>query len=481
MKLFLFFISSFLYLGIFAQYTQIENQTTMGGSLIDGLYEIKPTSDGGYIVTGASSSNDGDIEGNNGMIDGWLIKLNNNLEPEWKRTVGGTSFDLFYSVDVSSDGGYIGGGFSYSNDGGISGNHGLSDGLIMKFDQQGNIEWQKCIGDENANEFYQIKSTSDNGIVAVGKNNTDGWIVKLNSSQEIEWEKNFNNSMGFQQFFSVIQTDDGGYIAVGYLNEGTSSGLIVRIDTYGNTLWENTYGEGSLDLIYGVHQISDGFIVVGTSNAVDENKQGWIMKINENGELQWENTLGTSRDDQFNAVTELPNGDYLATGMTNFLVGDPNTGDAWIVRINANGELLWQDALGGSKTDGFANSLLRISASSFLVAGSSQSSDGDVTTGNQGDSDGWVVKFNLEELSMQEQDQSVVCLYPNPTTGIINLQTKEKINSVSVYNAVGQKVSFNSLNNENTSIDISNLPGGVYFVEIIINDKTTKRYKVIKK
>lgn len=72
-------------------------------------------------------------------------------------------------------------------------------------------------------------------------------------------------------------------------------------------------------------------------------------------------------------------------------------------------------------------------------------------------------------------------LYPNPTTGIFQIQTQEKIRSISVYNTIGQKVSFNSLNQENTSIDISNLTSGTYFVEIILNDKTIKRHKVIKK
>ncbi|MFA7688397.1 MAG: T9SS type A sorting domain-containing protein, partial [Moheibacter sp.] len=76
--------------------------------------------------------------------------------------------------------------------------------------------------------------------------------------------------------------------------------------------------------------------------------------------------------------------------------------------------------------------------------------------------------------------ENKITLYPNPTTGIINLQTQQKVNSVSVYNLMGQKVSY-SLNKEKTSIDISNLSGGIYFVEVILNDKTIKRHKIIKK
>src|SRR5690606_29251526 len=86
-----------------------------------------------------------------------------------------------------------------------------------------------------------------------------------------------------------------------------------------------------------------------------------------------------------------------------------------------------------------------------------------------------------ENMGISENNTNEIYLYPNPTTGTINIQTKEKINSVSVYNAVGQKVEFNSLNNENTSIDISSLLSGTYFVEINLNNKTIKRYKVFKK
>jgi probable HAF family extracellular repeat protein len=94
----------------------------------------------------------------------------------------------------------------------------------------------------------------------------------------------------------------------------------------------------------------------------------------------------------------------------------------------------------------------------------------------------WIgpVTFNTDEMGINELGNQMV-LYPNPTSGIINIQAKEKINSVSVYNSVGQKVPFNSLNKENTSIDISNLSSGIYFLEIYLNNKTIKKYKVIKK
>jgi len=89
--------------------------------------------------------------------------------------------------------------------------------------------------------------------------------------------------------------------------------------------------------------------------------------------------------------------------------------------------------------------------------------------------------MTTQDMGIGENNNPDLLFYPNPTTGIINIQTKEKINSVSVYNAAGQKVPFNSLNKENTSIDISSLSGGIYFIELNLNNKTIKRYKVIRR
>lgn len=90
--------------------------------------------------------------------------------------------------------------------------------------------------------------------------------------------------------------------------------------------------------------------------------------------------------------------------------------------------------------------------------------------------------ITTEDMGAVDNEMNSIALYPNPTTGLINIQTKEKISSVSVYNSVGQKVSFNSLNKENTSIDISTLPSGIYLVEVSLNNnKVIKRYKVIKR
>ena len=150
-----------------------------GGNGHDRLYSMQQTSDGGYILGGYSYSGiSGDktqvLQGGN---DYWIVKVNTNGVKEWDANFGGSGFDLLYSLQQTSDGGYILGGYSNS---GISG---------------------------------------DKTQVSQGDN--DYWIVKVNSSGVKEWDARFGGG-SYDQLTSIQQTNDGGYILGGYSNSGIS-------------------------------------------------------------------------------------------------------------------------------------------------------------------------------------------------------------------------------------------------------------------
>ena len=104
----------------------------MGGSKYDICYSIQQTNDGGYIVAGDSASTNGDVTGNNGNNDYWIVKLTSTGSIAWQKSLGGSSYDLGRSIKQTTDGGYIVAGYSYSNDGDVTGNHGLIDYWIVK-------------------------------------------------------------------------------------------------------------------------------------------------------------------------------------------------------------------------------------------------------------------------------------------------------------------------------------------------------------
>ena len=129
-----------------AQAPAIQWQKSLGGSNNDYAYAIRQTTDGGYIVAGYSSSNDGDVTGNHGGLDYWVVKLNSTGNIEWQKSLGGSSNDKAYAIQQTADGGYIVAGFSYSIDGDVTGNHGAFDYWVVKLNSTGNIEWQKSLG-----------------------------------------------------------------------------------------------------------------------------------------------------------------------------------------------------------------------------------------------------------------------------------------------------------------------------------------------
>lgn len=143
-----------LFITSIASAQEIEWQKTIGGSINDELYSVQQTTDGGFILGGYSNSNiSGDkTENNRGGYDYWIVKVNKSGIIQWQKTIGGSSDDILYSLNQSTDGGYILGGASGS---GISGEKsessiGGKDYWIVKIDSIGNIQWQK----NNWRQFY---------------------------------------------------------------------------------------------------------------------------------------------------------------------------------------------------------------------------------------------------------------------------------------------------------------------------------------
>ena len=177
----------------------IQWQKCLGGTDYDWASSVQQTADGGYIVAGTANSNNGDVTGNHGGRESWVVKLDSNANIQWQKCLGGTNWDGASSVQQTSDGGFIVEGYANSNDGDVTGNHGSIECWVVKLDGSGNIQWQKCLGGTGYDDAFSVKQTADGGYIVAGETNSndgditgnhgggDNWIVKLDSSANIQW------------------------------------------------------------------------------------------------------------------------------------------------------------------------------------------------------------------------------------------------------------------------------------------------------
>src|SRR5258706_546470 len=222
----------FLILDVSFAQPAIQWQKCFGGTGWDDAYSVQQTTDGGYIVVGSTSSNDGDVTGNHGAFDFWIVRLKNSGTIQWHKCLGGTLNDGATSVQETSDGGYIVEGYTGSNDGDVTGNHdttGYSDYWLVKLDGSGIIQWQKCLGGTDEDQSYSVQQTSDGGYIVAGyAGSNDGdvtgnhyagigdyWIEKLDCTGKIHCHQ-CTGVTDWDGAYSVQQTIDGGYIVAGF-------------------------------------------------------------------------------------------------------------------------------------------------------------------------------------------------------------------------------------------------------------------------
>jgi uncharacterized delta-60 repeat protein len=324
---------------IFTQYAHaqvVKFARTYGGTYWDEAFSVQQTSDGGYIVAGLTYSfgaGDNDI---------FLIKTDANGNIIWAKTYGGTNWDEALSVQQTSDGGYIVAGRtpSYST--------GDYDFFLIKTDADGNLEWAKTYGGTNDEWALSVQQTSDGGYIAVGWTWSfgAGWgdifLIKTDADGNVEWAKTYGGIYG-EWARSVQQTSDGGYIVAGWTASFGAGGdiFLIKTDANGNLQWAKTYGGTSTDGAYSVRQTSDGgYIVAGYTPSFGAGGADlFLIKTDADGNLEWAKTYGGTYWDEALSVRQTSDGGYIVAGYTNsFGAGG---WDVFLIKTDANGNLEW--------------------------------------------------------------------------------------------------------------------------------------------
>jgi len=317
---------------------------TFGGSDDDEGEAVQQTSDGGYIITGWTESYGA------GMKDLWLIKTDANGVEQWNKLFGGSNDDAGTYVQQTTDGGFIISGYTSSY------GSGSVDGWLIKTDANGNQQWTKTLGGLSSDGTWCVQQTTDGGYVLTGWTYSSGpgyvgnvWLVKTDGSGTQQWSKAYGGDDA-DRGLHVQQTTDGGYIITGYTasyGAGLDDMLLLKTDATGTEQWTKTFGGTGRDYGNCVDQTIDGgYIIAGYTLSFGAGGDDvWLVKTNSLGEKQWDETYGGTSSDVAYFVQQTTDTGYIVTGHT--LSYGAGVHDVWLIKVEGNGTLPLEVDAGG--------------------------------------------------------------------------------------------------------------------------------------
>ena len=447
-----------------SQNFEITWQNCFGGTEHDKARDIIET-DGGYLIVGVTMSNDGDVGFNHGGDDLWIIKIDTIGNMIWEKCLGGSKGDGGHRIFPTKDGNYYILAGSASSDGDISNDPYPSspDYWIIKINPEGNIIWEKIVGSSKLNQLFSGITTHDGGVIAIGYSSTndgdmsvwygyyDMWMIKLNSEGEIEWDYTLGSS-DFDFPYDIIRTTDGGYLISGsaIVEPGgnlvcnmhdKADAILVKLDSSRNIEWQRCYGGSDYDGAARLLEVTTGYIFIGYVRSFDGDINGnhgesdiWVVKVDQDGNIVWQKSLGGSLGEYPHAIFVNSQNEIEIWGTTesndgnvqgNHSISEHYT-DIWYIKIDAEGEFITQQCIGGEGSEEIAFGVLKKSHNNFIIAGRTDYASDDVNCDLHGyNDDFWV--FEIKDCSLyapqtpsQPTGPDTLC-YTTDSTGIYSI------------------------------------------------------------
>jgi hypothetical protein len=406
-----------LSLCLVAQGQDIVWQKTLGGSNNEVELFSYLDEEGILYIGGNSNSDDFAPFGPLQNDDGLMLKLGDFANIQEGFTYGGTSTDEFFSMCIIGGEHYFF-GTSYSTDGDVNNEVQEADAWLLKTDMNGEILWSKLIGGTAPDFGMDMKATADGAIVCTILSSSsdedlplnsgvkDAWVIKVDSEGETVWSSHFGTEEN-DWLETIIPLSDGGIIGVGYIDVNPGPGtnldfLVLKLNTAGELVWQTSYGSSSPDFAFDAVELGNGDLFIGGYSAGDNGavaanyggNDGWLIRLNAEGELLGEQNYGGTDTDLFHSMSMSPWGSLLIGGSTSSVDGDilSNQGDRdfWLLEVDMLGNIINSQTYGGSGFE-YLNTISVSEEGEIYLSGKTDSSDGDVTQSFGGD-DGWVLR-----------------------------------------------------------------------------------------
>ncbi len=401
-------------------------QKSFGSSVDDYFYNAFETEDGGFITVVNSYSSHIENFVTTESYDVIMVKYDKDGNIVWQKSWGGSSADNSEQILSTKDGGFVMVGNSFSTD--IEGlaNKGGEDAIIVKFDKDFNLLWQRSFGGNLEDGFKKVLETDIGEFIAFGyssstdsdffenKGNRDVVIAKYDSNGNLLWHKNWGGNK-VDEIYDVALIGNGEFVFSGSStstdledlpNKGVEDAIIVKCDSFGNVIWQKSWGGSSYDKLYKILMSEDGGAVfVGYSFSTDIagflNKGSLdfiFVKYNKDGNIVWQKSWGGNNDEEIYDVLEIDDGGYVITGyscstnLTDLLNNDGCL--SIILRYDKDWNIVWQKLWGDNYGNGF-NTALQTEDGGFIAFGTSDSTNIEEII-LKGELDAIVVKYDKE-------------------------------------------------------------------------------------
>lgn len=321
-------------------------QKSLGTAKGEWIDHAEPTPDGGFILVGI-------CDWTPGGGDGWVVRLDDEGKVLWQYTLGGEGYDELLGAAATPDGGFILSGYTFSA------GAGGSDLWLVKMSARGAVEWQRTYGGplyEGASFALPVRRTSDGGYVIVsagegtdpaGLEGAELWVLKVRAGGEVEWAYAYGGP-GLEYGFGVQEASNGDLLVAGTTTSFGSGGTdfwILRLDSRGRAVWQQTFGGEGEDYAYWIREISgNDLLVCGITDSFGAGGVDyWLLRLRSDGRGVWQRTYGGPDHEWAYAMQawETPDRGLVVAGSTR-----RGNQDGWILKLAADGTVEFDPASG---------------------------------------------------------------------------------------------------------------------------------------
>ena len=508
-----------LFLSLFSLYAPVYGQALIvdstrfitGNRCCTGISYSIPTADHGTLFVGYDNNNPGGIVpyfpvDTGGALNVLIIKTDSNRAISWIKVYGGSGMDLAASACQTPDGGYAVLATTTSNDGNVTGFKGGNDFWLLKLDSSGNLLWEKTYGGSGGDQGASVANTPDHGLILLGTTNhadfdvpyhyggyfTQDWLlIKTDSTGTKQWARTVGGTGNEQPYCTIVPVDSFYYIigSTDSCNHDCSDSSwhpgvytsadynIIKLNDSGYVLWNKSYGGSLNDVMnFAMFDIGDSTIVItGYSRSNDYMVTGghgqndiWVVKVNLNGTLLWQKALGGIEDDDGIGICPRPGGGYLVYG--SIYPGPLGGGDIWLFDVDTNGNEMTGKIFGGTLYE--LPKFIGTDKYGYCLSGLSES-----IVFNEGTTNGRITNYQNAYISYIDYwplglsnistSGDFMTVFPNPTKESIKVNISSvQSGNIKILNNMGQTVLEETVNSPSTQLQINvrDWLSGVYCV-----------------